>query len=831
MLRFLDCEIYCFELHSLKRNELDAYFANGHQKDMVCVLDGGTYVGNITYKSLKENVDICKCLHEDGLILNEEIWLKSKKIFTQNPRTEIVPVLNKKLQPICFAWQDKEANRELRMLHELEMLQDAKTFCDLYPDYDSVTIHGCNELAYYFAKYLLDIGLFVNLDGNFWGELNLCESNGASLLHPGFEIWAEGVHQKSSNWKQERLRSASVEFECINEIYEANIKAGKITDAEGNYHELVNRLRGKDVVIRGTGTKAQDAFEWLLYQKIDICAFQSNRRDEDRKSLFGVPIMRKEEVAERFKSTVIIECGSKHSSWGFADVDTYDYEGYKRNEQYLLLRDYIEVPQNNLMYVLQRKRILLVGDIRLCSRVYKWLKQSRIIGEGILYWDILKESVIESRSNFQIPVKDDDLVINENDIYLLVVPKYSYTGDGYLAKEIKEKCDLYREAFRFHGIDDYTDYFSDMEKSIYLNSVTSKYRTQILRPAGIVLGATAAMSGNILVRQGLEGHPQIIMIDEYCFLNNDLYTICIRLAEEKSENILASFWKLYQEEAADQSISWMFVDKDKFCRKMRELLNLQNYFTSQELFVIFHLAYAAMHGKESDNLSNTIIYWEPHMWSRELVRDFAYWLDSEEIHGFTLSLVRNRYIRAGSGIRTLAKLEWIKCMNCMYSQDRKRGKQFVHWEERVIRFEDLKCKPREMLIALCAWLQIPFHDILMKTTRHGQEIYYDDSITGYDIKPAYNLYEQYFNTFDRMRICLSAASFQKQYGYPYVSCMDFSRRELQEMFLKDFCWEMFPEALQGKEEEGFWNMQKRIRYLLWMERFAEKMQVELEEEY
>ena len=74
-----------------------------------------------------------------------------------------------------------------------------------------------------------------------------------------------------------------------------------------------------------------------------------------------------------------------------------------------------------------------------------------------------------------------------------------------------------------------------------------------------------------------------------------------------------------------------------------------------------------------------------------------------------------------------------------------------------------------------------------------------------------------------MRICLLSSVFQKKYGYPFVSPLDFSRRELQEMFLKEFFWERIPEAVAGKDETSVYFIQERVRKKLWQMRFYEVM--------
>ena len=61
------------------------------------------------------------------------------------------PVIDKNWNMICFAYQDDEADREIRMLDELKEHKNALGFGDIYSKYSYVTIHECNELAYFFG--------------------------------------------------------------------------------------------------------------------------------------------------------------------------------------------------------------------------------------------------------------------------------------------------------------------------------------------------------------------------------------------------------------------------------------------------------------------------------------------------------------------------------------------------------------------------------------------------------------------------------------------------------------------------------------------------------
>ncbi len=750
----------------------------------------------------------------DSLILDRAIWEKGREYFAKYPSESMVPVADERGNIICYAWQDTEANREIRMLRELEECREAIGFQKLYPEYACVTIHGFNELAWYMRQYLMQNGMSVNVEGDLWKFLGI-EEGTESFGIRDYEIWAEGVNSKSSDWIQVRLKSASANFECVNQIYEANIKAGKIADNDFGVEGLLQMLsHEKEIIIRGTGTKAHDAYDWLLANNIHICAFQSGKANEVRKTLFGIPVLTKSQVKEQYKRAVIIECSARHSAWGFGGVDHYDYEGYERNKRYFLLRDYIDVPENKLLHIFKRKRLLLVGNIYLCNRVYKWYKKYAADIVEISYWDILNER------------KD----LTEEDVVVVVAPQYAVEGVG--RKETMNQCSYYRESLKKLGVWDYTDYFSDMMKYIQLETEKVKYPRKELRPGGIVLGAINAFSGNVLVRQCLSGHPQIVMIEgdnKGAFLDIELYYLCICLSEVKSSDLLEVFWELYQKESIEGSIERTFSNQERFDSKMRELLRFSDQFTSQELFVMFHLAFAAMHGREISNLEDVIIYWEPHCWDRNIVREWALWLNSADVRGYTLSTVRNRYILAGSAIRMLSERNWNTARYCIYGRPITNRKSYENWREKTIKFEELKCYPRETLTMLCEWLSISFDEILMETTYLGKKAYYGD-ITGFDVRPAYNLYEEYFSIFDRMRIAMASGSYQKKYGYPYVSCLEFSRRELQEMFLKDFRWEGLSGTAE-REMDNYVYVQDMVRSLLWRERFAEVMQIDLDEEY
>ena len=97
---------------------------------------------------------------------------------------------------------------------------------------------------------------------------------------------------------------------------------------------------------------------------IDICGFaMQNKRDEMR---LGRKIMSIEEAMGNLEHPVFLNHTGVHGALGDERTEYFDYRGYKRNEQYFVVRDYADIPTSNLIHVLYGKRVRLTGDPGLC---------------------------------------------------------------------------------------------------------------------------------------------------------------------------------------------------------------------------------------------------------------------------------------------------------------------------------------------------------------------------------------------------------------------------------------------------------------------------------
>lgn len=831
MIRFCDKEVVCVgEVQD--RQELIAYFLNGHRNEIVCVLDDqGKYKGKITYDSLLGK-DLEDSISKEYLILDENIWENGKKCFSSYQKgfggLELLPVLNKERHLLCFAWQDDEANRELRMLDELMESSAAFGFQELFPKYDGVVIDGCNELAFHFARYLQKQRVPFYVLGELWksiglGEIAKRKLDEETLDYRRFIVYSEGLESKAK--KIEKRRSVSAEFECIDLIYEENIRRGIIEDTVGNFQKMLKKVSEKQVALIGTGEDALNAYNLLLKYKIDICCFISEKEGYQSKKLFGKSVLSRLEAEMVFGNIVFINPSFQYSAWGFGDVDFYHYLGYKRNVSFFLLKDYIDIPKEGLLNVLSNfiniseEKLVLVGDFWLCLRLRNELETiCGDVNEKIVYCDVLLEYVEEK----DIPVINVQ-ELNENDYCLLVLSKCNgcfSINNGHILTRDQKITNRYLLELKKYGVNNVAKYllenFVNTDKNTHRqNSNKSKYVVK-----EIILGSIEPYSGNIFFRGLLDAHPQILMLN-YGYLNENLFSVCIRLSMEKGERIPELFWKLCGEHCL-----WKDEQKVKFNHFMQSMLKEKRYYTSQELFVIIHISYAKMNGRNADDVFNHVIYWEPHNIPRAMLEDYAEWLKEICDTGRIVNVVRNMYIKDGSYLKDVEKVQQrLAHSGKDIFRDmlfyRYMDKEYNGWIRVVFKFEDLKCHPRKELERLCDELGIVWSDTLLETTENSEKSYYGD-ITGFDTSPVYRTYDEYFSAFDRFRISLITGIWQKKYGYSYVSSLAFSRREICEMVEKKFRFEAKLKFSDEEEEMEFQRWKhKIISDYLWMERRVE----------
>lgn len=750
---------------------------------------------------------------EENICFNKDLWQNTHRYYKKYLSDDmtvmrLLPIIGGDGEVICYGWLDDEANRELRMLKELKTNEGALQFRDVFKEVKEVVVCGCNELAYFFVKYLETQQIKVWVTGKYWNffgyqSATIDELCGKDIL----TIQAEGFLQ-NAEWYQRIVRSASSEFECIDKVYEVNVISSKIKDSEGDFSWLIEQLTGRYVVLIGTNAKAQDTCDLLFSKGIDIVSFVDidsceTGRDGIRTLLGKTVLDTGYAISHMDQETIFIDCMGKGSALGTACTEKFDYYGYERNRQFFLIDDYTDVPYSNLVHLLKEKVVLLTGDAVLCQILKEYLER---VEEG------------------QIDVRHMELehfYTDGNEIVCVVHPwcEVEQTENNLRACKLKENLK------KAEGIS-YTTYFSYVRAFVMINEYLSrdlkKYTIGDLIPKGILLGAIPVVSGNVFVRGILDGHPDIMMLP-YSDWNNNLVLYCLCLANEKAENIVGAFKNMIDSFFADSA--HIFADWDKFKENLEELIALKEQFTSQELFLIFHIAYAAtMNGRKIEEVSGKVIYWEPHYFNRMDFPFLARWLESPDINGNTIVMRRDGITYCGSQyklskqwgtIHDLPAFVLGMAIDYIITDTVSARVTCQYWKELKMRFEDLKLHPVEELSRVCGCSGLSMSDTMWRTTLNGYEWNWE-GIKDFDLKPVFNKYEEYFSEFDRFRISVICSAYQKKYGYVYEDCTEFTRTELWNMFLKEFRFQRERQFRDKKERIGYFlAVYDIIRWQLW----------------
>lgn len=806
MVRFCDNEVCCILNDELNREMVLNYFYDGHMDDIVCVIDKyGKYIGKIVYYSLINKDNIIDALQEDYVVMDRDIWNNARNYFVNYKKSMdeyvLLPVVNENKQLISFAYEDSDANREIRMLRELMESQDVLQFLDLFPEYNCVKIYDFNELAYFFAIYLKSQNINVQVVGDFWKYMHLSSDQPLKNCRI-MEIFAEGITTKKTNWIENLFESASVEFECIDVIYEENIKIGTILDTRRDNSDLISIIRNKkEIIILGTEVRAMDVYDYLSKNDINVCCFVSDKISEQGHKLFGKDIISSFDARKKYKDPVFIEGYCQHSAWGFGGADYFDYIGYKRNDNFFLIRDYVNIEENTLLIdALKSKKIFFTGNIDLCMYLKEFFIDNGIVDEGYL-------ELLHQNNEYKIMPLLSYKDIGSEAICLIAVPEFFEFGQISQQEEKKQ----IKEKLKEYGLINYLDYFSYTEVLLEIESkIQKKYFCKALMPKKIIIGSIEGNSGNDLFRGLLDGHPSILMINcvmvNRSQLNNNLFWTCIQLSRINSEEILSRFWKIYAEEGEDKRI---FQNKNKFNEKMEQLLMIHDKFTSQELFVMIHIAIMYMNGRDilESDIKNMIIYWEPHQIERSLEEDFVKWLGDSEVSCDIINVVRNIVMYQGC-IKFIFQScrDKRKACDTVISYPTIEKKEYQWGQRQIVKFEDIKCNPKDTLTNICDKFGIQWDDSLMLTTCNGEKHFYsngDRIVCDFDLSPVFNMNEKIFSEFDRFRIMLINSPWQRKYGYPCMRVSQFQRRQLQKMFLKKFRFEEMIDFYSKKMERDF----------------------------
>lgn len=759
----------------------------------------------------------------ETLIWGTDIFENGRRIFKKyygisSNEVCLVPVYDQDNTLVCFAYEDELANRQMRELRELqEPYKSDKLirFQEVYSNINVVKISGCNELAFAAREYLTNCGIQVITSGKYWNYLlqETDQDNNTYSDYEVMEIYAEGTWEKKKNLRMELIRTVGVCFEFIDKIYMNNVKAGQICDTNKCITDLPSYLKNRKVVVISYKKQGLELYAYLRLHGIEVVAF-IDRTYKQGPSVLGIPVWSENQVVNA-EDVVILNPNEKNSAYGHIHVDSMDYYGFIRNEKYICVQDYIKIEGNFFEQYAKDKPIVFWGNPYFCKYLMSGYEQD--FGKKDCYYLNVFDENLEAIQDIRTIEKQD---LPENSIILFV----SITSGTWIYPFAQEKSRYLDELDTVYW-EENCDYYCN-EGSL-LNFNLNK-RVDGGRNINYLIGQIPGGAGTFLLRGIIDGHPHILTLPNHDIVNENLLRIGMMLSQVKKEHMYEVFCKLlrdFNNNAAFRVQNQYFSEEFETYFE-EELDRYDDAFGPVSIMNAIVVAYNRVNGKNVANDQKYYIYWEQH----------GGWRDNCDLHkkniegscdAAIVNMFRNEIIRSGGTVKRDLTVEVSKELGCDTEATTdvfgfaQSGEAFIEKEDFksniVLSFENLKLNPKEEMKKFCRSSGLEWNDCFLEIQ---EGFVFPGYKNGFDLKPVYNAYEEYFNGLDRMKLELMHSYTQKIHGYPYVEMKGYSWFELQELFYKDFKFEKLctydsNKKLQKKKEvmRLMWERLERNRYI------------------
>lgn len=526
---------------------------------------------------------------------------------------------------------------------------------------------------------------------------------------------------------------------------------------------LLERLFKKDIIIYCAAGYGEKIYLKLVSAGCNVVGFCDNAARNKGVFLWGKPIYNYQECRQIYPQVIYIVANSTYLT-ALKIGKELEQDGYVKDTSYFLA---LELESQELLanesenvgfcLILKERPLILFGSSFLCHFFEKWVKS--LTRNSELYICTSEEEIAEYKDRYTnavwIPLAIDISVI---------LPARANKG-LLLIQSLQE-----------HDIKSFSRFFlKNLVYCVEQCSVYSKEDISVNDYGGLVKKVLflkqSAYSGSLLINSILDFHPNILYLG-FNTWSISIWHIIKKVIKKKSDYVGEIIYQIEKYLLlSNSSTEWL----DEYQPILKKYICDEKLYSERDLFIIIHLShYELLHGCLPDSKEQLVIYMDIHsnMIMRDVVLSWLEWMGFEIV---LLEMIRNPYKRLGSNIKAIlayGKLTpeiVLGLLNIM-------SKEIVEKSERKydlirIRFEDLKMYPKTILGKLCQIVGIPWDDSLLKTTMDGKESVYTingNSVTGFDLKPVYHPYEEYFDAFDKFRLALLFREKNKAYGYSYV---------------------------------------------------------------
>lgn len=759
---------------------------------MVCVLnEDGTYYGKISYQTYLSGKDQ-DMIDKTKVVLDQDIFKHAKQYFRQHwseyYKTDLLPLVSEDGFLISTCYYDANMNEVVRKCRELgELDHVVGLFAE---EIRQIIIYGCNEAAVGVYHLLKKNGYNVVVEGEQWENLGINGDQKSTEIpdYGTYHLYAEG-NRADGRYRADIYEllnyHVSCQFQFIIDNYEKEPLLPKIEPWE----RMEKKLRETERPIILLGFEDYDC-NFLKKRGINITAVRLVGKDEywqgEKFLWYGIRVLTAENIKRQFPDAFYIIPHQEYITYQETALDTLESEGYYRNQQVLCLSDYMDEPEKSIAELIKNQKVILTGEKYLCDMAARYLEKDwNIDGKNVFFLDLETKENIDSDLQ---EIGEDECKQYKDAIYFVVVEYYAWIVCG---KEMWQG-NHYAKLLLQRGITNINPYFwknleyFQVDNKSEWKKVESDYKLKITGGKKVIYALIPGSSGNILINELLDGHPEILFIGESSNFRKKLLEHACHLAKIKSfddkEKVLRGFLE-----------NQVKFDIEKFFFSFKKVLEPYLEPEAKEILVAFYIAYCNV-SRDEDIKEEFAIYFEPHNCYAMKHRSNIQWFRENGFDVKILGIERNSVQKAGSVIKSRVDGGYreYKCIFGFSELD-------VYDDAFIIRFEDLKKNVEWAMRKFCEYAGIEYLELLLKTTFEGNKGEGYKGVMGLDLKPVYNMYEEYFSEFDRFRIRLINFLRQKALGYEYVDPSDFTAEEIEEMISCPF---RFEESIEFTSEDA-----------------------------
>lgn len=525
------------------------------------------------------------------------------------------------------------------------------------------------------------------------------------------------------------------------------------------------KTSNKEVIIYCAAALGEFAYALLLEFDIHIACFCDKDLKRGGSRVLDTPVLQYEECREKFPESIYIISNEEYykSSIIAKHLET---AGYTFEKNYFLFQEINWCVNKYVPFkkAFQNKEIILQGDQYLCDMMQQWLVSTLHFCQDHLHYCVNDNNI-------------EKLLMNYSEAIWIILDK---------PKINEKKRDIWTFLHKYK-IKNYCLYF--FSNYIYCNAILNKKETIVSHEKNtiaekinkVIFLVDSGCSGSFFIQSLLDSHPNILYFG-WNILTFDIWRYVTLASKQEVENIIFFICELLVKDYTEMKESMPedmehIINSVEFKDRFFHYVGDKKRLKEREIFIYLSLSYyEASHGLYSAPIV-PVIYVDIHTDVKQQQETGLRWLRNMEMEVILLKMIRNPIIRLGSyfkfqvaqrgEIRAKKVYDWFKRCG-----EEKKFEIYDNVKVCKIRFEDLKLEPKEVMMKFCALIGIPWDDILLETTSGKEKSIYNYSkerITGFDLKPVYYQYDEFFSSFDKFRLDILFGVKAKAYGYTFLN--------------------------------------------------------------